>query len=112
MSQCPTLVKTVTRTLRDGIGVYLFKLSRDLAKLLDAENDPDIDIGRREELDKSNNCRKQEGEHIHQILNNLEKTLKNIKNKEDRYWVMLKKNMRTNYIVNNKSTSMFKFTHP
>ena len=33
----------------------------------------------------------QEGEHIHQILNNLEKTLKNIKNKEDRYWVMLKK---------------------
>ena len=53
MSQRPTLVKTVTRTLRDGIGVYLFKLSRDLAKLLDAENDPDIDIGRREELDKS-----------------------------------------------------------
>ena len=33
----------------------------------------------------------QEGEHIHQILNNLEKTLKNIKNKEDRYWVMMKK---------------------
>ena len=30
-------------------------------------------------------------EHIHQILNNLEKTLKNIKNKEDLYWVMLKK---------------------
>ena len=49
MSQRPTLVKTVTRTLRDGIGVYLFKLSRDLAKLLDAENGPDIDIGRRED---------------------------------------------------------------
>ena len=48
MSQRPTLVKTVTRTLRDGIGVYLFKLSRDLAKLLDTKNDPEIDIGRRQ----------------------------------------------------------------
>ena len=30
-------------------------------------------------------------DHRRKILNNLEKTLKNIKNKEDLYWVMLKK---------------------
>ena len=31
----------------------------------------------------------QEGQHLHQILNAIERTYKSVKNKQERYWLML-----------------------